>query len=129
MVGPQDAIVVITHTAETAYALAARALAFDAGLDVVTITRRGAGFPDSIETVAKETSETYTVSYTATLFVLALLAKELGADTITDDAIAAISRCRGARDRHPGIDGIEAPKRLLVFTASGSPPPPPRRGR
>ena len=34
IVGPQDAIIVITHTAETAYAMAARALAFNAGMHV-----------------------------------------------------------------------------------------------
>src|SRR5262245_56947915 len=49
IIGPDDAIVVITHTGETAYALAARALATTAGIDVVTITKRGAGFPRSIE--------------------------------------------------------------------------------
>src|SRR5262245_30449247 len=50
IVGPEDAIVVITHTGETAYALAARALAARAGIDVVTVTKRGGGFPRSIET-------------------------------------------------------------------------------
>ena len=56
IVGPQDGVIVITHTAETAFALAARATAFNAGLDVVTVTRQGAGFPDSIETTSKERS-------------------------------------------------------------------------
>ena len=119
VIGPHDSIVVISHTGETAYALAARALAFEHSIDTITITRRGAGLPHSIETVPKETSETYTASYTATLFVLALLAKDLGADTITDDAIAAIPEAVAAAVENPGIDGIETPKRLLVFTASG----------
>ena len=119
VIGPHDSIVVISHTGETAYALAARALAFEHSIDTITITRRGAGLPHSIETVPKETSETYTASYTATLFVLALLAKDLGADTITGDAIAAIPDAVAAAVEQPGIDGIEAPKRLLVFTASG----------
>ncbi len=119
VIGPHDSIVVISHTGETAYALAARALAFEHSIDTITITRRGAGLPHSIETVPKETSETYTASYTATLFVLALLAKDLGADTITDDAVATIPDAVAAAVEHPGIDGIEAPKRLLVFTASG----------
>src|SRR5829696_4141815 len=39
IVGPQDGIVVISHTGETSYALAARALAFSAGLQTVMITR------------------------------------------------------------------------------------------
>ena len=102
VIGPHDSIVVISHTGETAYALAARALAFEHSIDTITITRRGAGLPHSIETVPKETSETYTASYTATLFVLALLAKDLGADTITDDAVADDPRCRGHGGRTPG---------------------------
>jgi glucosamine--fructose-6-phosphate aminotransferase (isomerizing) len=50
------------------------------------ITKRGSGFPDAIETVDKETSDTYTVSYTTAVLALALLAKQLGADDI-DDAV------------------------------------------
>src|SRR5687767_11149642 len=38
IIGPDDVIVVITHTGETAYALAARALATTAGLHTITIT-------------------------------------------------------------------------------------------
>src|SRR4029077_20685141 len=67
IVGPQDGIVVITHTGETSYSLAARALAVTAGLQTVTVSRQGVGMNDVIETVPKETSETYTVSYTTTL--------------------------------------------------------------
>ncbi len=54
IVGPQDGVVVITHTGETAYALAARALAFSAGLQTVTICREGSPFNDAIQTVEKE---------------------------------------------------------------------------
>src|ERR1700675_159617 len=59
LVAPQDAVIVITHTAETSYAIAARALAYNAGLHVVTISRNGSGLPGAIETVERETSETY----------------------------------------------------------------------
>ena len=45
IVGADDAIILITHTGETAYALAARALATSAGLDVITITKRGSSVP------------------------------------------------------------------------------------
>jgi glutamine---fructose-6-phosphate transaminase (isomerizing) len=83
IVAPQDGVVIITHTGETAYAASAHSLAFDAGLDVVMISRRGAGFPKMIETVDRETSETYTVSYTAAVLVLAMIAAELGADSLT----------------------------------------------
>ena len=57
IVGPQDGIVVISHTGETSYALAARALAFSAGLQTVMITREGLGMNDAIETCARERSE------------------------------------------------------------------------
>ena len=45
IVDPRDGVLVITHTAETAYALAARAVAFNAGMDVTMITRKGSGSP------------------------------------------------------------------------------------
>ena len=90
IVGPQDAVIVITHTAETAYALAARSLAFGAGLDVIMVTKKNSGFPDAIETVEKESSETYTVSYTTALLALAMLAEQVGAESITPDKLALI---------------------------------------
>jgi len=119
IVGPDDAIVVITHTGETAYALAARALATTAGLDVVTITRRGAPFPRSIETCAKEAAETYTVSYTTALVALAMIAREMGADSIDDESLALIpGAVRNAIDA-PGIESIRAPERGLVIAGAG----------
>ncbi|WP_441248085.1 SIS domain-containing protein [Kitasatospora sp. McL0602] len=75
---PGDALVVITHTAETAYAVRSRAAAQQAGIPFVSITGQGRGWPEAIETVAPEESETYTVSYTAALGVLANLAHRLG---------------------------------------------------
>ena len=119
VMGAQDSVVVISHTGETAYALAARAVAFEHRLDTVTITRRGAGSAHTIETVEKESSETYTVSYTASLLVLAMLAKELGADSIEDEHLASVPAAVSAAIEDPGIEGISAPERLLVFTASG----------
>ena len=70
IVDQADGVVVITHTGETSYALSARALAVLAGMQTITITREGLGMNDVIETVPKETSETYTVSYTTTLLAL-----------------------------------------------------------
>jgi glucosamine--fructose-6-phosphate aminotransferase (isomerizing) len=119
IVGPDDAIVVITHTGETAYALAARALATTAGLDVITITKRGAPFPHSVETAAAETSETYTVSYTTTLLALAMIAMEMGADSITDDMLALVpGAVRNAIDTS-GVDQIPAPEQVLVIAGGG----------
>ncbi len=99
IVGPQDGIIVITHTAETAYALSTRAQAFSAGLGPVMITKRGSGFPDAIETVDKETSDTYTVSYTTAVLALALLAKQLGADGLDHAVLGARARSGRRGDR------------------------------
>ena len=119
VVGPQDAVIVITHTAETAYAIAARALAFNAGLDVITITKRGTGLPRAIETVDKETSETYTVSYTTALLVLAMLASELGAESMTSERLALVSGCVRNAIEAPGLDDLLTPRRLLAVVGSG----------
>jgi glucosamine--fructose-6-phosphate aminotransferase (isomerizing) len=119
VVSPQDAVIVITHTGETAYATAARALAFNAGLDVLTITKLGAGLPGAIETVEKETSETYTISYTASLMVLAMLAAELGAESMNSEHLALVSGCVRNAIEAPGIDDIRTPARLLVIAGTG----------
>ena len=119
IVGPDDTIIVITHTGETAYALAARALATTAGVDVITISKRGTPFPHSIETCPAETSETYTVSYTTTLLVLAMIAKEMGADSITEESTALVpGAVRQAIDA-PGTESVKVPERDLVIAGAG----------
>jgi glutamine---fructose-6-phosphate transaminase (isomerizing) len=119
IVGPDDAILVISHTGETAYALAARALATTAGLDVITITKRGTSFPHAVETCAAETSETYTVSYTTALLTLALIAKEMGADSITDDTLALVPDAVRDAIESPGTESIAVPERALVIAGAG----------
>jgi glucosamine--fructose-6-phosphate aminotransferase (isomerizing) len=119
IVGPQDGIIVITHTAETAYALSTRAQAFSAGLGPVMITKRGSGFPDAIETVDKETSDTYTVSYTTAVLALALLAKELGADGIDDAVLSRVPEAVAAAIADPSTGAIAQPERLLVLVGAG----------
>ena len=104
VIGPKDGVIVITHTGETSYALAARALAFTGGLDTVTITKQGTDFPRAIETVPAETSETYTVSYTTALVALALIAQELGATTLSDEALAAVPDAVRAAIDDSGVD-------------------------
>jgi glutamine---fructose-6-phosphate transaminase (isomerizing) len=119
VVGPDDMIIVITHTGETAYALAARSLATTAGVHTITITKRGTSFPHSIETTTPETAETYTVSYTTALLILAMIASDLGADSITDDALALVpGAVRDAIDA-PGTEGIAQPERVLVIAGAG----------
>jgi glutamine---fructose-6-phosphate transaminase (isomerizing) len=119
IVGPQDGVVVITHTGETAYALAARALAFSAGLQTVTICREGAPFNDSIQTVPKETSETYTVSYTTALLALGMLASEMGADSITADKLALVPGSVRNAIEASGIDAVPVPGRILTIVGAG----------
>ncbi len=119
VVGPQDGVVVISHTTESAYALAARATAFNAGLGVVMVCRRGAGFPDAIETVEREASETYTVSYTAALTVLAMLAQHMGATTFSPDTLIDLPEAVASAIDGPGTDGVPHDARVLVFTGAG----------
>jgi glucosamine--fructose-6-phosphate aminotransferase (isomerizing) len=119
IVGPHDAVVIITHTGETAYALAARALAFSAGLQTFTICRTGLPFNDIIATVDKETAETYTVSYTTALLVLAMLAQAMGADSVGADAIALIPDSVRNAIEAPGTEGIPIPNRVLSIFGAG----------
>ena len=119
VIGPQDAVIVITHTAETAFALSTRAQAFAAGLGLVMITRQGSGFPEAIETVAKESAETYTVSYTSALVALAVLANELGAEELGPDVLSAIGPAVGAAVDDPGIASMQLPDRLLALVGAG----------
>ena len=114
-----DSVVVITHTGETAYARASRKRALDAGAQTLSITGDGVGWPEAIETGAKESSHTYTRSYTAVLALLALIAGELGAEGLGPDAVVAAADATEAALAEPGIDGVPEPARLLVVTGSG----------
>jgi glucosamine--fructose-6-phosphate aminotransferase (isomerizing) len=120
VLGPRDGVIVISHTLETPYALSARAQAFLAGLTVVTITRRGAGLPDSIETVPKESSETYTVSYTTALLALGMLAHAMGSETITDAQLARIPEAVRSAIDDPAVDRVPRPERALVIAGVGA---------
>lgn len=119
VIGPKDGVIVITHTGETSFALAARALAFTGGLDTVTITKRGTDFSRAIETVPAETSETYTVSYTSALIALALIAQELGATSLGQETLATVPGAVQAAIDDPGLDAIGRPERLLVLAGAG----------
>jgi glutamine---fructose-6-phosphate transaminase (isomerizing) len=116
-----DGVILISHNAgaETAFAGAAWTLATQAGLPVVPITRRGGSLPDAIETVDKETSHTYTASYTAALVQLARLAHALGADAYAPDVLGLVPSEVSAAIAEPGTAGIARPERLLVLTGEG----------
>jgi glucosamine--fructose-6-phosphate aminotransferase (isomerizing) len=119
LIMPEDVIVVITHTGETAYALAARALATTAGVHTLTITKRDTGFPHSVETTEKETAETYTVSYTTALLALAMIAQAMGADSITDDELAQVPPAVQAAIDAPATDAVPVPERAFVIAGAG----------
>jgi glucosamine--fructose-6-phosphate aminotransferase (isomerizing) len=117
----RDGMVLISHNAglETAYAAAAYRQAKDAGLRVLAITRQGANLPDAVETVPKETSQTYTVSYTAVLLLLARIANALGAESLSPEAIGKVPAAVAEAIQDPGLDRIVAPRRLLVLFGEG----------
>ena len=119
IVGPKDGVVIVTHTGETSYALSARALAFAAAIQTVTIAREGIGMNDVIATVPKETSETYTVSYTTALLVLAMIAAEMGADSVTTDALHAVPDAVREALAAPGTEQVPVPSRSLQIVGAG----------
>ena len=120
-IDPRDAVVLISHNAgtETSYAGATWTTAMAAGLRVVPITRRGGEMPEAVVTVDKETSHTYTVSYTAVLLLLARLAHELGAEAYDPATLARIPDAVGTAIADPGTQAIAQPARLLVLSGEG----------
>jgi glucosamine--fructose-6-phosphate aminotransferase (isomerizing) len=119
IVGPHDGVIVITHTGETSYALAARALAFTAGLQTITICRQGLAFNDCIETVEKETSETYTVSYTTALLAMGMVAAAMGADMITNERLADVPAAVRAALASSGTESVPVPERSFALVGAG----------
>jgi glutamine---fructose-6-phosphate transaminase (isomerizing) len=117
--GDGDALVLISHNAgaETSYAGAAWTLVSRAGLPAVAITRVAGALPDPVETVQKETSHTYTVSYTVALVQLARLAFELGATAFGPEVLARVPGAVRSAIADP-IE-IEQPERLLVIAGEG----------
>ncbi len=113
-----DAVVIISHTTETAFARRARVQALDAGARVVSITGRGRGWPEAIETVDAERSETYTASYLSALIVLARLAAGLGRAPFDKRQLAELPERVGAAARAPVALG-EPPPRLIVLAGAG----------
>jgi len=119
IVNQADGVVVITHTGETAYALSARALAVLAGMQTITITRQGLGMNDVIETVPKEPSETYTVSYTTTLLALGMLASAMGADSVNEDVLELVPGTVSEAIDEPGTEDIPLPRRSVQLIGAG----------
>jgi glutamine---fructose-6-phosphate transaminase (isomerizing) len=116
-----DGVIVISHTGETAYARTARERALDLGAETLSLTAMGVGWPEAIEVMEKERSETYTRSYTGALAVLALIAGELGAEGLGPEAVVGAAGAAEAVLADPGIDGVPEPERLLVLAAAPGP--------
>lgn len=114
-----DAVIVLTHTGETAYARASRQRALAAGAETLSITAAGVGWPEAVETGERERSHTYTRSYSSALAVLCLIAGELGAEGLGSDAVMAAADATDAALEEPRIEGLPEPARLLVLTGSG----------
>jgi glucosamine--fructose-6-phosphate aminotransferase (isomerizing) len=115
---PGDAAIVITHTAETAFARRCRDRLRAAGVPLVSITGAGSGWPEAIETVDRERSETYTVSYTAALAVLAGLAYRLGAEQYRPEQLQATANAvRAAQSGE--LDPVGLPARALALIGAG----------
>jgi glutamine---fructose-6-phosphate transaminase (isomerizing) len=112
-----DGVVVISHTGETAYARAARQRALDIGATTVSLTAAGVGWPEAIETGARERSETYTRSYTSALAVLALIAGELGAEGLGPEAVVAAADATAAALAEP--EEFPQAQRLTVLAGLG----------
>lgn len=116
--GEEDAVVVISHTGETSFARRARCQALHAGAKVSSITAEGVGWPEAIETMPRETSETYSASYTAALVVLARLAVALGSTEFCEAQLGTIpDRIRAAAAETPAH--VPVPQRLLVLVGAG----------
>jgi glucosamine--fructose-6-phosphate aminotransferase (isomerizing) len=119
VVGPQDGVLVISHSGTTAYALSARSQAFNAGLETFMVTREGSGLPNAIEPIPKEPSETASVSYTTAVMAIAMLAGQLGADAYGSEDLARVPEAvKDALDTEP-LTLEPEPARLLVFTGAG----------
>jgi glucosamine--fructose-6-phosphate aminotransferase (isomerizing) len=83
------------------------------------ITREGLGMNDAIETCARETSETYTVSYTTTLLAMAMLASAMGADSLLPDKLALVPGSVRNAIEGSGTEEIPLPQRSLQIVGAG----------
>ncbi|XVU29716.1 SIS domain-containing protein [Actinoplanes sp. CA-054009] len=116
---PGDAAVVITHTGQTAHARRARQLALDAGLPLVSITGPDVDWPEAVRTPVAEKSETYTVSYTAALTVLAGVAHRLGAPGLDPSKIQDTADAVRRVIADPAVDTIPIPARAMAIVGPG----------
>jgi glucosamine--fructose-6-phosphate aminotransferase (isomerizing) len=114
----EDAVVIISHTTNTAFARRARAQSIEAGAAVISITAHGRGWPEAVEAVPLERAETYTVSYLAALIVLARLSAAVGQPGFDERQLSELPRrVRDAAQAPAALDA--APERLIVLAGVG----------
>ncbi len=114
-----EAAILITHTGETAYTLAAREQLLAARAPFVSIVGPAVDWPEAVRTPVKEEAETYTVSYTAALAVLARLAEELFVEGPDHGALAQLADRVQRIVSEPGIDHVAMPARSLALVGAG----------
>lgn len=116
---PGDAAILITHTAQTAYARRSRSLLLAAAVPLISVTGPAADWPEALRTPVTELSETYTVSYTTALAVLARIAGELGTPDCGPAAVRAVADAVRAVLADPRIDGVPRPGRAMAIVGAG----------
>lgn len=117
--GRDEAVILITHTGETAFALDVRRRRLVDDAPLVSITGPGLDWPEAIATPVRERSETYTVSYTGALAVLGLLAHGLAGAPTGPEALSAVADRVARIAAEPGIDHVPMPARALAVCGSG----------
>lgn len=115
-----DGVVVVSHSGKTASARAARLQSGAIGAVTIGVTGPAAGWPDAIETTSAEASETASVSYTATVLMLARLAAALSGDAELDAQAGSVGGLVRSALAESATDGIRAPERALVIAGVGA---------
>jgi glucosamine--fructose-6-phosphate aminotransferase (isomerizing) len=111
-VGPDEGVIVLSHTGATGYSMTMLERARAAGAATVHIAGIGGG---DVETVAPESSYAYTASHTGALLRLAQIATALGAQLGPLDAIPA--GVAAVLDRPGPL--ITVPDRLVELIGAG----------
>ena len=114
-----EAVILISHTGTTPYALTVRERARVRGVPIVGIAGERSGWEEAILTPTQECSETYTVSYTAALGVLALLADSLAQTGTGPDAVRAAADEVERVIAAPDVERVAPPRRALAIVGAG----------
>ncbi|HEX5195532.1 MAG TPA: SIS domain-containing protein [Solirubrobacteraceae bacterium] len=114
-----EAVILISHTGTTPYALTVRERARSGGVPLVGIAGERSGWDEAILTPTHERSETYTVSYTAALGVLALLADALAGTGTGPDALRGAAADVERVIATPDVERVDPPRRALAIVGPG----------